>query len=125
MFQTFLILGISIVLAVGAQLSLKKGVLNLGTLNFSFSNFLGLIPRIFQNVWLLGGLFLFGISFLLWLFVISKIKLSVAYPISTSLNFILIALFSWLFLREQLLPTQILGIVVIIFGIFLLMKPWI
>ena len=122
MFQIFLILGISILFTVGAQLFLKKGVLNLGTLDFSVNNFLNLIPRIFQNIWLMGGLFLLGISFLLWLFVISKIKLSVAYPISTSLNFILIALFSWLFLKEQLLPIQIFGIVIIIFGIFILVK---
>jgi multidrug transporter EmrE-like cation transporter len=108
---------------VAAQLCLKKGVLTLGSINFSINNFLGLIPRIFQNIWLLGGLFLYGISFILWLFVISKIKLNTAYPIATSLNFSLVVIFSWFFLKEQMLPIQILGIAVIIFGIFLLLKP--
>jgi multidrug transporter EmrE-like cation transporter len=123
MFQSFLILIISILFGVSAQLFLKRGVLNLGSLDFSLNGFLGLIHRVFQNIWLMGGLFLFGISFLLWIFVLSRFKLSVAYPISTSLSFTLIALFSWLFLREQLVPVQILGIFIIILGIFLLLKP--
>lgn len=123
MYQTYLILLVSILSTVTAQLFLKRGVLDLGNLNISINSFLGLIPRIFQNVWLLGGLFLYGISFFLWLFIISKIKLNTAYPIAASLNFSLVVIFSWLFLKEQILPVQILGIAVIIFGIFLLLKP--
>ncbi|MCX6760666.1 MAG: SMR family transporter [Candidatus Nealsonbacteria bacterium] len=123
MYQTYLILLVSVLSTVAAQLCLKKGVLALGSMNLSINSFLGLIPRIFQNIWLLGGLFLYGISFILWLFVISKIKLNTAYPIATSLNFSLVVIFSWLFLKEQMLPVQILGIAVIVFGIFLLLKP--
>lgn len=123
MIQTFLILGICILTTVSAHLCIKKGVLAFGTLDFSISNFLGLIPRVLQNAWLMGGLFLLGISFCLWLLVISRIKLNMAYPVATSLNFCLIALGSWLLFREQLLPTQILGIAIIILGIFLVLKP--
>lgn len=121
MIQTFLILIISILFGVTAQLFLKRGVLNLGSFDFSFNGLFGLIHRISQNIWLISGLFLFGISFFLWLFVLSRLKLSVAYPISTSLSFILITLFSWLFLKEQLLPVQISGIFIILLGIFLLL----
>jgi len=122
MYQTFLILIASVFSTVAAQLCLKKGILALGSLNVSVSSFLSLIPRIFQSIWLMGGVFLYGISFLLWLFVISKIKLNTAYPIAASLNFSLVVLFSWLFFKEHLLPIQILGLAVIIFGIFLLLK---
>jgi multidrug transporter EmrE-like cation transporter len=122
MYQAYLILLVSVLSTVTAQLFLKRGVLDLGNINISINSFLGLIPRILQNVWLLAGLFLYGISFFLWLFIISKIKLNTAYPIATSLNFSLIVIFSWLFLKEQLLPVQILGIAAIMFGIFLLIK---
>lgn len=120
--QTYLILLFSVLSTVAAQLCLKRGVLDLGNLNISLNNFFGLIPHIFQSIWLLGGLFLYGISFVLWIFVISKIKLNTAYPIATSLNFSLVVIFSWLFLKEQIFPIQILGIAVILFGIFLLLK---
>lgn len=123
MYQTFLILGFAILSAVFAQLLLKKGVLKLGVLDFSIQGLLGLIPRILQNVWLLGGLFLLGVAFLLWLFVISKIKLNVAYPVVASLTIGLISLFSWLLFKEHLGLIQILGIALIIFGILLLLRP--
>lgn len=123
MHQTFLILGFAILSAVFAQLLLKKGVLKLGVLDFSIQGLLGLIPRILQNVWLVGGLFLLGAAFLLWLFVISKIKLNVAYPVVASLTIGLISLFSWLLFKEHLGLIQILGIALIIFGILLLLKP--
>jgi len=123
MSQTFLFLGISVFFTVLSHLCLKKGVLSLGNLNFSFDNLISLFPRILQNYWLVGSFFLIGISFIFWLFVISRIKLNLAYPIATSLNISLIVIFSWLFLKEHLLPIQILGIVVIIFGIFLILKP--
>lgn len=123
MHQTFLILGFAILSAVLAQLLLKKGVLKLGVLDFSIQGLLSLIPRILQNVWLMGGLFLLGVAFLLWLFVISRIKLNVAYPVVASLTIGLIALFSWLFFKEHLELIQVLGIALIIFGILLLLKP--
>ena len=122
MIQSFILLGISITITVTAQLLIKKGVLSLGNLNFSIPNLVGLAPRIIQNFWLLGGLFLFGVSFLLWLFIISKLKLSIAYPISTSLSFGLITISSWFLFREQLSWLQFIGIVIIIIGIFLVAK---
>lgn len=123
MYQAYIILLVSVLSTVAAQLCLKKGVLALGNLNLSLNSFLSLAARIFQNTWLLAGLFLYGISFFLWLFVISKIKLNTAYPVATSLNFSLVVIFSWFFLKEQMVPVQVLGIAVIIFGIFLLLKP--
>jgi len=66
---------------------------------------------------------LLGVAFLLWLFVISRIKLNVAYPVVASLTIGLIALFSWLFFKEHLELIQVLGIALIIFGILLLLKP--
>lgn len=94
----------------------------MGDLNFSIANLIALIPRLIQNIWLISGLFLFGVSFFLWLFIISRLKLSVAYPISTSLSFCLITLASWFIFKEQLALLQIVGIILIIFGIFLVAK---
>ncbi|MDO8663595.1 MAG: SMR family transporter [Candidatus Wildermuthbacteria bacterium] len=122
MFQSFILLGVSIVITVTAQLLIKKGVLALGNLNFSVSNLAALIPRVIQNLWLLAGLFLFGVSFLLWIFIISKLKLNIAYPISTSLSFCLITLSSWFLFKEQLSWMQFSGIAAIIIGIFLVAK---
>lgn len=120
MCQTILILVIPIFTAAIAQLFFKKGILGLGNLDFSISGILALIPRILQSGWLVGGIILFGISFLVYLFALSKFQLNIAYPIFVSAGVILIASASWFFFKETLSWPQILGIVAIIFGIFLL-----
>lgn len=121
MSQAILFLVISIFTTVGAQLCLKHGVSSLGAFNLSLSGFFLLILRVFQNIWLLGGLFLFGISFLLWLVLLSKLQLNILYPVSVGSNFCLITIASWFLFKEYLSPIQILGIAVIMLGVFLVL----
>lgn len=121
MSQTLLLLIISIFTTVSAQLCLKRGVLNLGDLDISLSGIFSLIPRVLQNLWLIGGLFLFGISFLLWLLLLSKFQLNILYPIAVGFNFCLITLASWFLFKEYLSLIQILGIAIIILGVFLVL----
>jgi len=123
MFQSFLLLGLAILSTAAAHLLLKKGMLLVGQLDFSLSNLLNLFLQIFQNIYLFFGLISFGLGFFFWLFVLSKIQLNIAYPIMTSLNFCLVIVGSWFFFREELSSLQILGIGLIILGIYLLLKP--
>lgn len=123
MLQPLLFLGFSILATVSAQLLLKKGMMIMGQLNFSFSNLLNLFVQIFHNVYLFFGLVFFGLAFFSWLFVLSKLQLNIAYPVIASLNFGLVTVGSWLLFKEELSSFHILGIGVIIFGIFLLLKP--
>ena len=116
----YLILLIPIVTAASAQILFKKGIFSMGTLEFSLANVFSLIPKILQNAWLLSGMFLFGISFLVYLFVLSKSQLNIAYPIVVSSGIIIISLASCLLFKESLSWLQIAGVVIIIFGIFLL-----
>lgn len=118
--SSYLIIIIPIITASIAQLLFKKGISSWGSLDFSLTNLLSLIPRILQNGYLMTGAVLFGISFLVYLFSLSKFQLSVVYPIFVSAGIILVSLASRFFLKESLSWLQILGIVIIIFGIFLL-----
>ncbi len=124
MIQSYFLLALSIVFTVFAQLLFKKGLTALGGMNFSLANILSVVPNIFRNSYLLAGSVMFGVAFLIWFFVLSKIRLNVAYPISTSLNLSLVVITSWLFFKEQITVFQIIGIAVIIFGICLIfIKP--
>ena len=93
----------------------------LGELSFSIAGIFQLILRIFQNIYLMGGVFLFGFSFLLWLFVLSRIQLNIAYPIALSGEVALATIGAYFLFKEYLSLFQILGIVLIIVGIFLLL----
>lgn len=118
--QTVLILSLPVLLASLAQFCFKKGVLNLGDLNFSLLGLFSLLPKIFQNIWLVIGLFLFGLSFLFYLFALSKFQLNIVYPMVVSAGIAIITILSWILFREGLSTLQILGIIAIIFGIFLI-----
>lgn len=117
--QQYLILIIPIVAASVAQIFLKKGMTALGRLDFTLAGVISLLPKIMQNIWLVSGAALFGISFLVYLFTLSKFQLNIVYPVFVSAGVVIVSLASSFFLKETLSLMQILGIAAIIFGIFL------
>lgn len=118
--QSYLILIIPIAAASAAQIFLKKGMMALGRLDFTMANLVTLIPKILQNIWLVSGALLFGVSFLLYLFTLSKFQLGIIYPIFVSAGVIIVSLASSFLFKEAFSWPQVAGIAAIILGIFLL-----
>ena len=116
----FFILSIPIITASTAQILFKKGISSLGKLSLSGSDLWRLILGVFQDKWLFSGMILFVISFVFYLVVLSKFDLNFAYPVMVSVGIIFVAIASWFLFGEKLSLPQILGMVLIIFGIFLL-----
>ena len=115
-----LILLLSIVAGVMAQLVLKKGTFELS--NFSISNLIPFIKSILTNYYLIFWVLFGGISAFLWLLAVSKINLSIAFPIAQAGSIILIVVLSYLFFSEAVTLYQCLGMLLIIVGIFLVGK---
>ena len=78
-----------------------------------------LFKTFFQNKFLIG-FFLYAIGFLLWLHILSKFKLNVAFPIAISLFFIVSSLGSYFILKETFGFYHILGILLCFAGILLI-----
>lgn len=55
----------------------------------------------------------------LWLFVISKISLSIGFPIYIGITFLLVMLGSWLILHEAITPIKLIAVGMIFVGITL------
>jgi len=119
--QSYILLGIAIITTVLSQLLFKKGMIMLGGINFSLANTLALVINVLKNPYLLSGLFFYGVSFLLWLIVLSKLKLSLVYPI-TSINFVLVIIASYFLFGEKLSNMQYVSILIIIIGVVSLAK---
>ncbi len=104
-----------------AQLCMKKGLMLTGIDFVNLGNILEFISRnaCSPMVWL--GIFIFLLTFFLWIIILSRIDLSVAIPMS-ALNYILIPAFAVLFLKEQMPPLRWVGIAVIIAGVFFISK---
>lgn len=112
-FQLFLALTFNAVANICIKLGSKQMALDLQQL---MSEPLMLI----KNGYLVLGLCFFAAALVLYSFVLSKMSLSVAYPIMTGVGFVFVIGFSVLVLREQLFWWQWLGIASILAGVILL-----
>jgi drug/metabolite transporter (DMT)-like permease len=114
---------LSVVLAAVAQLTLKTGMNHVNdelapaTFSLSGRSLRVLVGQPF--VW--GGLFLFGVSALVWLVVLSRASLSFAYPFA-ALTYVSILLFDHFVLNEQVPALRWAGVACIALGIFLISR---
>jgi drug/metabolite transporter (DMT)-like permease len=114
---------LSVALAAVAQLALKTGMnevtdkLSPESFSLKGPSLKALVAQPF--VW--GGLFLFGISAMVWLVVLSRASLSFAYPFA-SLTYVLILIFDQFVLKDEVPPLRWGGVAFIGIGIFLISR---
>lgn len=119
MISPYLLLGINIILGVVGQFCMKFGVNKIGGLEE-----LGLVKFMmtsFLSPFIILGLGLYAFSAVLWVILLSKLDLSVAYP-ALSIGYILILLVSMLFLGEQVSLVRFAGVFLVMLGIFFLFR---
>jgi drug/metabolite transporter (DMT)-like permease len=101
----------SISLSAFAQLLMKIGMSSTLAENSMFA--------VATNPYVAGGFAAYGIGAVLWLKVLSRVDLSLAYPL-VSLAFVMVAVLSWLVLGERLSAGRIMGIGLIVIGVALI-----
>ncbi|MBA7630964.1 putative 4-amino-4-deoxy-L-arabinose-phosphoundecaprenol flippase subunit ArnF [subsurface metagenome] len=116
-----LVILISIFLAVVGQLLLKMGMLRVGKFSFDISTLVHQYIKILLNPFVIAGLFGFFVSMLIWLYVLSRMELSLAYPF-VALNYVLILFGSYFLFKETITPLKIVGVAVIIIGVYLVAR---
>lgn len=115
----YILLGINIFLGVTGQFLMKFGVNKVGGLEE-----LGLVKFLttsFLSPFIFSGLALYGFSAVLWVILLSKLELSVAYP-ALSIGYVLVLLISALFLGEQVSTIRFAGTLLIMVGIVFLFR---
>jgi len=110
---------LSVFLNWSAQILLK---LWMPLVNFKDS-YLNIIYSTFTNIYVLLWLFAYWISIVLWMYVLSKVEVSFAYPF-LSLGFIFVMLTWMFFLWETVNLYKILWMCFIIIGVFFIYKFW-
>ena len=116
-----LILG-AVVCGVGGQLALKAGMTQLGRIGFeAVAQPAALALRVLTNPFVLGGLGLYALGAVLWLAVLSRLPLSLAYPM-LALSYAITPVLAWLVLGENVAGARWLGILVICAGVFLISR---
>lgn len=105
---------LSVIMSTGAQLVLKLGA---NKINAELQDATGLwaIALTLLNMPILIGLVIYVISAATWIWVLTKVDISVAYPF-ISLGFVMTLVFGWLVFGEELSGSKIIGTVLIIVG---------
>lgn len=107
------------VLNAAAQLLLKAGMSRIGEFSFSAHNFMPIAHKVILSPFIVLGLLVYVTSVSLWLLVLSRIPVGVAYPMA-SLAYIFNALGAFILFREHINLIQVSGIFVIILGVYLI-----
>jgi multidrug transporter EmrE-like cation transporter len=104
-----------------AQLALKASVRDTGAIELKAAAALPTAIRLAAEPWLWLGLTCYAVSVGVWILALSRVDVSIAYPM-LSLGYIVNALAAWAWLGESLSPVKVLGIGIIILGVFVLAR---
>jgi len=128
MLKNFALILFSVVLGVLGQLSLKRGVMMASsgassgiTRSLSIKSITGFLGSAASNHYVLLGFLLYFVSAISWLIILSRVNLSIAYPM-ISIGYIVIVLVSKYILHEEVTALAILGTLLICFGVFLILR---
>jgi len=116
---TFLVIGV--LLNASAQLLLKAGTNVLGVITLTRENWVGEFGRMAVEPHLLGGILCYGVSVIVWIIGLSRVPVSIAYPM-LSLGYIVNAIAAHYLLGESVTLARWLGIGFIIVGVWLVAR---
>lgn len=105
-------------MTLGSQLLLKKAVSVLGPL--MQTDKVAFLFAAIQSPYVLSAIAMQGFGFVLWMFVLSRIKLGVAFALSGAFFYFLIAISSWYFYGERLSYQQWIGLFLISAGVIVM-----
>lgn len=120
--NNILIILLSILMSSTAHIFLKKGMM-VHALNAAVkpNNILGLIWTVGTNPWVIGGMLLHVSALVVWLWALSKVDISFAYPF-LAVGYVLVSAMAWFWLGEDLSSTKLLGMGIIVIGILVLAR---
>lgn len=116
---SLIILGVT--LNTVAQLCLKQGMTVIGKVSLEMSGLLDLILKTFTSPFIFCGMVCYIASFAVWLIVLSRVEVSMAYPM-LSLGYIVTAVFGYYFWGESMEMYKIMGIFLICIGVGMMFK---
>ncbi|CAL7963761.1 undecaprenyl phosphate-alpha-L-ara4N flippase subunit ArnE [Gammaproteobacteria bacterium] len=117
----FALILLAVVFNTVAQLALKTGIDRVGAFVFHWSNFIPIVLKLMVSPWIIVGLFIYVGSVGVWLMVLSRTPVSIAFPMS-SLAYVTSAIAAYYLLGENLSMLRIVGIIVILVGVYMVAR---
>jgi len=118
---TFALLMTGVLLNAGAQLLLKAGTNAVGQFELSAHNLLPVGMKLALEPHIAGGLACYVVSVAVWILGLSRVEVSIAYPM-LSVGYIVNAVAAQYLFGESLTAQKLVGIAFIVAGVFLVAR---
>lgn len=112
---------IGVMLNAVAQLLLKAGVRAVGEFDISLANVVPVGLKIATQLPIIGGLCCYVLSVVVWIVGLSRVEVSVAYPM-LSLGYVVNAFTAWYLFGEVMTMQRLIGIGIILIGVLVLAR---
>lgn len=119
--STFALILTGVMLNAGAQLLLKAGVTPLGELSVGWATLVPTTGRVLAQWPIIAGLACYVVSVGVWIVGLSRVEVSIAYPM-LSLGYVVNAMAAWWLFGEALGPMRWAGMALILAGVFVMSR---
>ena len=110
-----------VLLNAAAQLLLKAGTNAVGHFEFSAQNIVPVGMKLAFEPHIVGGVACYVVSLVVWILGLSRVEVSIAYPM-LSIGYVLNAVAAWYLFGESLTAQKLVGIAFIVLGVFLVAR---
>jgi drug/metabolite transporter (DMT)-like permease len=117
----FVLIILEITCNVAAQMSLKMGMERIGGFSFEGSSIVPIGLQVITSPWIMLGISIYVMSLIIWLMILSRAEVSMAYPM-TSLGYALTVLIAYFLFGEHVSILRIFGVLVIMLGVFIVAR---
>jgi multidrug transporter EmrE-like cation transporter len=118
---SFALVMTGVLLNAAAQLLLKAGTNTVGTFAFSLENAVPVAWKLATEPHIVGGLACYVISVVVWIMALSRVEVSIAYPM-LSVGYVVNAIAAWYLFGEAVSATRLAGIGIIIVGVYVVAR---
>jgi multidrug transporter EmrE-like cation transporter len=117
----FSLIFIGVMLNAAAQILMKSGTNAIGHFEFSMANVLPIGWKLATEWHIITALFCYGISVVVWILALSRVPVSIAFPM-LSMAYVVNAVAAKYLLGEDFNVTKLVGMGVIIIGVIIISR---
>ncbi len=119
--NSFLLIIFGVLLNASAQIFLKNGTNKLGVISLQMDTVVSTVFKVAFQPYIVAGLMCYVISVVVWIGALSRVDVSIAYPM-LSIGYIVNAVAAWYLFGESVTTTKVSGMMFIIIGTYLIAK---
>jgi multidrug transporter EmrE-like cation transporter len=117
----FALVMFGVLLNAAAQVLLKAGTNAIGHFEFSGANLVPIGWKVATQPYIIGGLTCYVVSVVVWILALSRVEVSIAYPM-LSIGYVINAIAAYFLFGEAVGVQRLVGIGIIVIGVYVVAR---